>query len=283
MAKGTALMSRDDRLVASRFPRSSRYHPEWVIKNSMGSNVLWMAEWLTAAMDLTPGMRVLDLGCGRAASSIFLAREFGVQVWATDLWISASENLLRIADAGLQDRVFPIHADARALPYAGEFFDAIISLDSYSYYGTDDLYLNYLAYFVKANGQIGIAGAGLVREIEGGLPDHLNGFWTQDFWCLHSAPWWRRLWERTGIIDIEVAEAMPEGWKVWLQWQQTAHPGNSVEITAIEADGGQILGYVRLLARRRADAKLETYCWPDSMRSFPLEYEQKPVLRQESL
>jgi cyclopropane fatty-acyl-phospholipid synthase-like methyltransferase len=37
-------------------------------------------------------MRVLDLGCGRAATSIFLRREFGVQVWATDLWTNASEN-----------------------------------------------------------------------------------------------------------------------------------------------------------------------------------------------
>jgi cyclopropane fatty-acyl-phospholipid synthase-like methyltransferase len=37
-------------------------------------------------------MRVLDLGCGRAMSSIFLRRQFGVQVWATDLWFSASEN-----------------------------------------------------------------------------------------------------------------------------------------------------------------------------------------------
>jgi hypothetical protein len=33
---------------------------------------------------------VLDLGCGRASSSIFLRREFGVQVWAADLWFSAA-------------------------------------------------------------------------------------------------------------------------------------------------------------------------------------------------
>ena len=71
-------------------------------------------------------MRVLDLGCGRAPSSIFLRREFGVQVWATDLWFSASENLERIRDAGVDDGVFPIHADARSLPFAAEFFDAIV-------------------------------------------------------------------------------------------------------------------------------------------------------------
>jgi SAM-dependent methyltransferase len=250
-----------------------------VIKNSMGSNALWLAEWLATAMNLTPGIRVLDLGCGRAVSSIFFAREFGVQVWATDLWISASENLRRIQDAGLQNHVFPIHADARSLPYAGEFFDAIVCLDSFSYYGTDDLYLNYLAHFVKEEGQIGIAGAGLTRELESGVPEHLKGFWTQDFWCLHSAPWWRMLWERTGIVDVEVAESMPDGWSVWLDWQRTAHPTNSSEISTIEADQGQFLGYFRMVAQRRAAAKLEEYCWPDPMRSFPMDYERMPIVR----
>jgi len=115
-------------------------------------------------------MRVLDLGCGRAASSIFLRREFGVQVWATDLWFSVSENIQRIRDASVEDGVFPIHADARSLPFATEFFDAVVCIDSFCYYGTDDLYLNYLAGFVKPGGQIGIAGAGLVQEIEGPPP-----------------------------------------------------------------------------------------------------------------
>src|ERR1051325_9678244 len=111
-------------------------------------------------MDLRPGMRVLDLGCGRAMSSIFLRREFGVQVWATDLWFNASENLQRVRDAGVEDGVFPLHADARSLPFAGEFFDAIVCVDAFPYFGTDDLYLNCLGHFVKAGGQIGIAGSG---------------------------------------------------------------------------------------------------------------------------
>ena len=67
--------------IADRFPRAARYNPEWVTSAVSGAaNPLWMAEWLAEALDLRPGMRVLDLGCGRAASSIFLHREFGVQV-----------------------------------------------------------------------------------------------------------------------------------------------------------------------------------------------------------
>src|ERR1700722_12568444 len=86
-------MASDERLLSERFPRSSRYHPEWVVANaSGGDNWLWLTEWLTTAMNLQPGMRVLDLGCGRASTSSFVRREFGVQVGLTDLWFSASEN-----------------------------------------------------------------------------------------------------------------------------------------------------------------------------------------------
>src|ERR1044071_6889926 len=129
-------MDSDVRLVSEQFPRASQYNPEWVLASaSGGANSLWLTEWLTSALDLRPGMRVLDLGCGRASSSIFLRREFGVQVWATDLWFGATENLQRIRDAGVDDGVFPIHADAHSLPFAADFFDAIVSIDSFVYFG----------------------------------------------------------------------------------------------------------------------------------------------------
>ena len=28
------------------------------------------------------------------------------------------------------------------------------------------------------------------------------------------------------------------------------------------------------------DAKLEDYCWPDTLRSYPVQYERKPLLRE---
>src|SRR6478752_2541284 len=109
----------DQRFVSQRFPRAAAYHPEWIMASvSGGANSLWLSEWLAEALDLRPGMRVLDLGCGRGASSIFLHRELGVQVWATDLWFDASERLARIRDAGAADGVFPLYADARGLPFA---------------------------------------------------------------------------------------------------------------------------------------------------------------------
>ncbi len=263
------------KFVSPLFPRSSVYNPDWIIAGvSGGASPLWMTEWLARALDLRPGMRVLDLGCGRAISSIFLHREFGVQVWATDLWFSVSENLQRIRDAGMEDGVFPIHADARALPFANEFFDAIISIDSFIYYGTDDLYLSYLARFVKPGGQIAIAGAGIMQEFEGVVPDHLRAWWTNDLWSLHSAAWWQKHWEQTGIVDIEIADTLPDGWQLWKDWHLAIAPNNLHEIEALEADRGRYLGYVRLVGRRRSDVQLE-----EPIVSIPNQYIKKPLLR----
>lgn len=265
----------DQRFLSPRFPRSSRYHPEWILASvSGGACSLWLAEWLAEAMDLEPGMRVLDLGCGRAASSVFLHREFGVQVWATDLWFSAAENLRRVRDAGVRDGVFPLHADARSLPFPPESFDAIVSLDSFPYYGTDDLYLGYLARFLKPGGQLGIAGAGLTRELEANPPEHLRTWWTPDLWCLHTAAWWRRHWEKPGILEIAVADTLPDGWRFWVDWQELIAPNNTVEIEALKSDGGRTLGYVRAVGRRRADAQLS-----EPIAALSTEYVKQPLLR----
>jgi SAM-dependent methyltransferase len=268
-------MTADERFVSERFPRSSKYHPEWIIASaSGGANALWLTEWLADALDLRSDMRVLDLGCGLAMSSVFLRREFGVQVWATDLWFSASDNLRRVQDANVDDGVFPIRADARSLPFATEFFDAVVCIDSFVYYGTDDLYLNYLARFLKPGGLLGVAGAGLMHEIEGSVPDHLRGWWEPSMCCLHSVAWWRRHWERTGILDIELADTLPDGWQLWKDWQTVIAPGNVAEIQALEADRGSYLGYVRLVGRRRAEARLD-----EPIVSIPGEYAKKSLLR----
>jgi cyclopropane fatty-acyl-phospholipid synthase-like methyltransferase len=219
-------------------------------------------------------MRVLDLGCGRAISSIFLRREFGVQVWAADLWFNPSENFRRVRDAGVEDGVFPIHADARSLPFAAEFFDAIVSIDAFMYFGTDDLYLHALGRFVKPGGPVGIALSGLTRETDT-IPDHLREWWIQDqLWCLHSADWWRRHWGRTGLLDITVADMLPDGWRLWLDSLRAIAPDNATEIGALEADAGRNIGYVRVVGRRRADAPVS-----EPVVSIPMQYENKPLLR----
>jgi len=242
------------RLEWAQFPRAHKYDPQWVFDNLMGPNVLWLAEALAEVMDLQPGMRVLDMGCGKAISSIFLAKEFDLQVWATDLWIEASENWSRIKAAGMESCVFPLHAEARSLPYAEGFFDAAVSLDAYHYFGTDDLYLgNYFARLVQPGGQIGIVVPGLTHELEQGVPEHLQPFWEWDFCSFHSPEWWKKHWEKTPGVRVEQADLVPDGWLQWLRWGEACRLVNARhdkrEEEMLRLDAGRTIGFSRVTAR----------------------------------
>lgn len=246
-----------------RFPRASRYPAQWVAENQMGPNALWLAEWLCEALTLEPGMRVLDLGCGRALSSIYLAKEHGVHVFACDLWVAAGDNWERIVAAGAADQVVPIQAEAHALPFAEGFFDAIVSLDAYTYFGTDDLYLGYLMRYLRAGGEIGIVVPGLMRDIAEPPADLTrpqdNGrvFWAPDCWCFHTADWWRRHWQRAGLVLDVRTDTLEDGWRHWARHERAVEASGRglfpSDAQAIEQDRGATLGLVRAIARRKAE------------------------------
>ena len=61
-------MTTDRQLVSERFPRSSQYHPGWVLASaSGGANALWLTEWLTSELDLrTGGLSHIDIESGRS-------------------------------------------------------------------------------------------------------------------------------------------------------------------------------------------------------------------------
>jgi SAM-dependent methyltransferase len=238
-------------LTVERYPRSAAYDPQWLIDNLMGPHPLWLAESLTHVMPLHPGMRVLDLGCGTALTSIFLAREFGIQVWAADLWTKPTDNWKRIQEADLADRVHPIHTDARALPFAEGFFDAIVSFDAYQYFGTDVLYLPYCLKFLKPGGSIGIVVPGLRLEPGSDLPPYLATRWVPDMCSYLSPSWWRRHWERTGLVTVEVADMIPDGAEDWLRWLDACDlvgRGFEPDAEMLRADRGELLGFSRVLA-----------------------------------
>ncbi len=254
------IVSLRERLACkAAFPRSSNYDPQWLMGNYMGPHVLWLAEWLTTGMKLEPRMRVLDLGCGRALSSIFLAKEFGVSVWAADLWTKPAENWKRIQQAELTDRVFPLLVEAHTMPFANGFFDAIVSFDAFHYFGTDDLYMGYCKQFIRTGGRLGIASPGVNEELTAGVPGHLRPYWEWEFCSFHSPDWWRNHWEKTGLVEVEVADSMPQGAKLWREWNELCAelgPPNWREAVAheaemLEVDAERTLGFTRAIARTK--------------------------------
>ena len=68
--------------------------------NGMAPGGLILAEMLADELSIKPGDKVLDLGCGRGQSSVFLASRYQVEVTSVDLWIGAEERKRRAADAG---------------------------------------------------------------------------------------------------------------------------------------------------------------------------------------
>jgi cyclopropane fatty-acyl-phospholipid synthase-like methyltransferase len=236
------------------FPKASQYDPAWVRKHSMGENVLFNLESLTKSLDLKAGMRVLDLGCGKAISSIFLAKEFNVKVWAVDEAISASDNYQRIREAGCEDQVTPIEADARALPFAEEYFDVVIVVDSYTYFGTDEKYLPYIARFIKPGGHIAIVDVCFTKEIEtlSQVPDFLRQDYQNYWYFIHTIDWWKKLWEKTGLVDVQAAQQLDESDLVREQYVKDFEGSEEDDpfAKALKLDSQQFISFFKLIGQR---------------------------------
>ena len=241
-------------LNLKQFPLSAKYDIKWVIENERGPSSLWLMEYLIENIDLKTGMRVLDLGCGKAISSIFLANEYDVQIIAADLWIDASENMERIVDKKMETNIFPINAEAHNLPFAKECFDVIVSVDSYQYYGTSNLYLDYILKYLKPSGQIGIVIPSVEKEFDENIPENLKPYWESDMYCFHTINWWKKHWNHNEKIHIEIADSMPNGYNNWLLWDKTLKEHGvlkrSGDVELLEANKGNFT-FSRIIGRKK--------------------------------
>lgn len=231
-------------LYDPQYPLSAKYDPEWIYENKMGCQCLWLAESLSQLMELKPGMRVLDLGCGKALTSIFLAKEFGVTVFATDLWVGATDNWNRIRNAGAEHLVYPVHAEVHQLPYAEDFFDAVVCINSFQFYGNSEFFLGeYLAPLLREGGQFGLAFFGPDMEFDGRVPTHMEANFWPEFYYFHSLDWMRRHFEQTRLFSVEAGDDLNgDGRRVAAQWAQIMEKP--------EMDDRGVMRWNRMVARR---------------------------------
>ena len=243
-----------DLLHCEQFPRSNKYDPIWIFDNEMGPHPLWLAEYLTLAFDLKPGMRVLDLACGKGMTSVFLAREFGVQVYGVDLWDNPEEKWKNAKKFDVEHLICPIQADAKSLPFAQGFFDAIVCINSFMYFGMDDSYLENILKFLRQGGQIGMIVTGFMKDIANGVPEYLQDFLGDELWTWQTLPWYRKLWERTGLVTINVADTLPNGCELWLRYDKALFESGKSrwgdESHYFLTDKGEYMGFIRLVATK---------------------------------
>ncbi|HEY5106364.1 MAG TPA: class I SAM-dependent methyltransferase [Caulobacteraceae bacterium] len=182
----------------------------------MGPGGLFLAARMLREVAAAPTMRIMDLGCGRGATSVFLAERLDATIHSVDLWNSAEERLALIERHGLQDRITPLQLDVtRRLPFAAGYFDLIFCMDAFHYFGARRGVLARLAGHLKPGGQLVVGNPCFDRELKGAPPAAYVEPWASEFSKYHSPAWWGRRLRGTGLFaDVRVQEA-EDGKALW--------------------------------------------------------------------
>jgi cyclopropane fatty-acyl-phospholipid synthase-like methyltransferase len=258
-----------------RFGTHTEFTQDFYQKNLMGPSAVRILDELCGRLNLSPDMRILDLGCGTGLTSIYLAQEVGAQVFAADLWISATDNYERFKQFGLEDKIIPIHADASrqqadidltgdwgtipetdassGLPFANAYFDAIISIDAYYYFGTGADYLDkHIAPLLKQGGILAVSMPGLQKEFSGNVPEEMQPFWVDEVDAtFHDMDWWKSLWGQSEAMRITDAFAHNCHTLAWEDWLACDNPYASGDRDMMKAEGGKYFTTHGLIARKR--------------------------------
>lgn len=206
--------------------RSDKYRKYFEASFMMGPNCLRLLDELLEAYPLqyTPENLVLDLGCGRGITSLFIANETGATVYANDLWISEEENRERFASWNMQDRLIPVNEDATDLQFDKEMFDAVVSIDSYHYFaGKEGFFVNHILPYIKRGGIALIVIPGIKSEYDGQSEQLLNSWAGEDSYMFQSADFWKRIiGTHEDIKEVRTWE-MSSFDLPWQEWFDTKH------------------------------------------------------------
>ncbi len=202
----------------THYPELAAYTRDEIYEDFFGGGGLYLATHMTRTLQLRPGDIVLDLGCGKGPTSIFLAKHFNVHVVAVDLWTSATFLNDKFTARGYRERIVPLNLDVTGdLPFAENYFDAIFCLNSFNFYGGSVEFLHHLLKHLNPGGQLCLGSEVLSDEFTAEqlqcppyvyafqLPppnEHVNVF-EGDFKKQHTPQWWRKLFEDSGLLAVE--------------------------------------------------------------------------------
>lgn len=219
---------------------------EFINKNMMGPSSVIIADELTKNLDFKKGMKILDLGCGMGLTSIFMAKKYNVQVFAVDLWISATDNFNRFKEMGVDDLVIPIHSDALNMPFSENYFDGVISVDSYHYFGNNDTYFkDTLKPLLKKDAIIAFAFPGMKYEVHKNIPEEMKPYWEDEALSMwHSIEWWKPKFSKH-IKNLEMNE-MECFEKAWSKWLNTDNPYAISDREMIATDNGKYMNLISI-------------------------------------
>lgn len=228
-------------------------NPDFLKETLMGPNAIMILEEMMKKLELYPQMKILDLGCGKGLTSMLLADETKATIFAMDLWISATENYERFKSFDLDKYIIPIHANANKMPFADNYFDAIISVDSYHYYGRDEKFMDTnIAPLVKKDGIIAVAIPGLIKEYDGEYPKEMLISWNADnLETMHSVDWWKNILLKsstTELISIGELNCHEASWNDWLATDNEYAVGDRA---SMNAGAGKYMNLIFFIVKKK--------------------------------
>lgn len=240
-------------MEAMRYVKSEKYNTPALQAKIMGPNPIKLEEELLLDHQIPAHAVVCDLGSGQGLTSVFLAKEYGFTVYAADLWSDPAENRAFFDAMGLDRRqIIPVKADATDLPFEKNFFDAVVSTDSYNYFGRDERYLDdKLLPFVKPGGLVYIAIPGMKRDCHDHLPKELLSWTPEQLDYMHDVDYWRGIVSQcrgAEVLSIREMESNDEVWADWLAQDNEYAVGDR---KSMEAGGGKYLNFIAIVLRKK--------------------------------
>lgn len=237
-----------------KYPLSEKYDTPDLMAKIMGPNPIKLEEELLQDNLIPEGATVCDLGSGQGLTSVFLAKEYGFKVYAADLWSDPEENRKFFKKMGLTDeQIVQVKADAEDLPFEKEFFDAVVSTDSYNYFGRDPEYLdNKLLPFIKHGGYIYVAIPGMKKDCHDDLPEELRLSWTpEQLEYMHDVDYWTNMVSQAKDAEVVTVEEMESNDEVWADWLAQDNEYAVGDRKSMEAGGGKYLNFIKIVLRKR--------------------------------
>lgn len=236
-----------------KYIKSEKYNTPELQAKIMEPNPVKFGEELLRDCKIKEGGKVCDLGSGQGLTSVFIAKEYGYKVYATDLWSDPMENKAFFEKMGLnEDKIVAVKAEAESLPYEKEFFDGVISIDSYNYFGRDDRFLDEkLLPFVKKGGYIYIAIPSMIKDCHDKLPEELLLSWTpEQLEYMHDVPYWRAILEKSRDSELIKIGQMESNEEVWADWLKQDNEYAINDRKSMENGGGKYLGFIEIVLRK---------------------------------